>query len=122
MPSRVQPAQAAQKPTICERLSLVRVAAGGNAIAVSDMCSSFGGQAAPRPGSIPRRSPAAPWERGDRIVATAYKKSSNRRLRHFSHSVAWQGIQQEQARREFVCCQSLLGPGAKGLEVERMSN
>src|SRR5271166_4791137 len=37
MPSRVQPAQAAQKPVICERLSLVRVAAPEYETAMSDM-------------------------------------------------------------------------------------
>src|SRR5271165_5922020 len=37
MPSRVQPAHAAQKPVICERLSLVRVAAPEYGTAISDM-------------------------------------------------------------------------------------
>src|SRR6516162_4118029 len=117
MPSRVHPAQAAQKPVICERLSLVRVATGGSGIAVSDMRGPLSYNCgAPDPMKNVGQDNTAV-----RKFSVSLKLGFNGRFRNLAHGISWQRIQQQQPRRNLVCCQSLFSPFAKFLKFQRIT-
>src|SRR5271157_838323 len=96
MPSRVQPAHAAQKPVICERLSLVRVAAPEYGTAISDMVlpphrvhtpgrKQFVGQHTTTGRTQSARQP-------DLRLLAVLKQGANGRLRYFAHGISRQSV------------------------------